>query len=166
MLSKYFSVSEFEHSDVAIAKKISNKMNDTQKAAVKHFCVYVLDKIRELFTEKYGKVIIKVTSGFRGAQLNKTIGGSNTSQHCCPNGSAAADIYVYKFVGDKKVQIPPTEVYNNIKTWVKAGRVVVDQCIDEHTKTASWTHVSICAQMTQARKQFLKYDGKKYTLDK
>jgi len=178
MLSENFSVEEFEYSETAIAKKLSNKMNAVEKAMAKHTAVYLLENIRKHLNIKYASdkikcVSIKITSGFRSLAVNKAVGGVNTannlSQHCKAMACDIEATKVYKS-GVRRV-IPYNELYETIKELVRQKKLYIDQCIQEaaynsKTKTWSyWVHVSLPAQISQCRYQFLKYNNGTYTLD-
>lgn len=77
---KYFKIEEFRCKDGSVTPEEA-KVNLT--ALVEN----VLDPVRE----RYGAAI-HVNSGYRTEAYNKKIGGANGSQHCCKNGSAAADV--------------------------------------------------------------------------
>ena len=173
-LSEHFTLEELIYSDTAKAKKISNVPTVIHKKTLKHTCEYLLEPLRALLNEKYktygGKkvknVSLKVTSGYRSWALNKAIpGSSKTSMHC--EGSAVDCKAVIRFVDGTKKEIPYTELYENIKAWVKAGKLSVDQCIQERNKAgATWVHISHSASgKAKDRKQFLKYNGSTYVLD-
>lgn len=76
-LSKHVTRAEFERSETAIKHGIVNSMNEFEIQRAILLCQNVFEPIRE----KVGRPI-KINSGFRGAALNKRIGGSKTSQHC------------------------------------------------------------------------------------
>lgn len=178
MLSENFSVDEFEYSETAIAKKIPNRMNAIEKAMARHTAVYLLENIRKHLNLKYASntvkcVSIKITSGFRSYQLNQAVGGvnkpGNISQHCKAMACDIEATIVYKN-GKRKV-IPYSELYETIKTLTKQKKLYIDQCIqeaayDKKKKTWSyWVHVSLPAQISECRYQFLKYKNGVYTLD-
>ena len=77
---KYFKIEEFRCKDGSVTPEEA-KVNLT--ALVEN----VLDPARE----RYGAAI-HVNSGYRTETYNKKVGGANGSQHCCKNGSAAADV--------------------------------------------------------------------------
>ena len=129
-----------------------------------------MEPLRALLNEKYkeykGKkvkeVSIRITSGYRGPALNKAVGGVPTSQHC--KGEAFDCEVTLKFVDGTKQALPYTEFFQDIKTWVKNGKISVDQCIQEKSGNAVWVHVSHnAAGKTRDRKQFLIYLNGKYT---
>ena len=177
-LSENFTLDEFLYSETAIAKKISNKPTAIHKKIMKHTCEYLLEPLRKLLNEKYkeykGKkvkqVTIKVTSGYRSEKLNTAVGGSSTSGHC--KGEAADIEARIVYTNGAKVVLPYTELYENIKVWTKAGKISVDQCIQEATFDKNnkiwiyWVHVSHNnAGKTRDRRQFLKYKNGMYSLD-
>lgn len=172
-LSAHFTLDELIHSDTAKAKKISNVPTELHKKTLRHTCIYLLEPLRALLNEKYktygGKkvknVILKITSGYRSWALNKAIpGSSKTSQHC--SGEAIDCKAIVVFVDNSKKDIPYTELYENIKSWTRAGRMSVDQCIQEKSGNAVWVHISFKAEgATKNRRQFLKYNGFTYSLD-
>ena len=74
-LSKDFSLSEFEKSQVATRLGISNSVPEEYIPRIKSLTSNVLQSIRDI----HGRV--SISSGFRSATLNKAIGGSTKSQH-------------------------------------------------------------------------------------
>jgi hypothetical protein len=171
-LSENFTLEELIYSDTAKARGIDNSPTALHKKILKHTAQYLLEKIRALLNEKYKTynkkevkyVALKVTSGYRSEKLNLAVKGSNTSQHL--NGSAC-DIearIVFKD-GTKKV-LPYTELYANIKQWVKEKKMSVDQCIQEKSGNAVWIHASHHPSgRTKDRRQFLIYLNGMYRLD-
>ena len=153
------------YSDTARAKGISNVPTPAHKAELAHTCVYMLEPFRKLLNEHYKcPVSVKITSGYRSLALNNAIpGASKTSAH---SRGCAADVWVYKTVNGKKVQVPPSEVYGLVKQWVKAGKLTVDQLIDEKSGNTTWTHLGFAPQIKDCRKQFLIYRNGRYTADK
>ena len=163
-LSPNFTEEEFIYSDTAKKYGINNSMTEFYKKIAIHTCTYLLEPLRTLLNQHYGcKVIICINSGYRGPSLNAKVGGVSTSQHC---KAEAADLTCYKVINKVKIRINPLEIYNLIRTWVKQGRLSVDQCIYEVSGTAIWVHVSHSnAGKTRDRRQFLKYNNGRYTLD-
>ena len=163
-LSPNFTEEEFTRSDTAKRLGIDNSLTPLHRKIAIHTCQYLLEPLRTLLNQHYGcKVIVCINSGYRCPQLNAKVGGSSTSEHC--RGSAA-DITCYKVINKVKIKINPLEVYNLIKTWVKQGKLSVNQCIYEVSGGAIWVHVSHSdAGKTRDRRQFLKYNNGKYTLD-
>ena len=89
------------------------------------------------------------------------MGGSSTSAHV--NGLAADFDVVITFIDSTKKTIPYTETYENIKGWVKAGKLTLDQLIQEKSGSSTWIHIGL--KPDNNRKQFLKYNNGKYIMD-
>ena len=161
-LSPNFTEEEFTYSDTAKRYGIDNSLDAQHRKVAVHTCEYLLEPLRKLLNTHYGcKIIMRITSGYRGPKLNEKVGGSKTSQHC---SSEAADFVAYKVIGKVQYRIQPAEVFQLIKKWVKEGKLSVDQCIDEYSGGAVWTHVSYSAWgATRNRKQFLIYRNGRYT---
>ncbi len=77
---KHFKIEEFRCKD-------GSEMPEEAKANLTALVEKVLDPARE----RYGAAI-HVNSGYRTEAYNKKVGGVKGSQHCCKNGSAAADV--------------------------------------------------------------------------
>lgn len=77
---KYFKIEEFRCKDGSV-------MPEEAKENLTALVENVLDPARE----RYGAAI-HVNSGYRTEAYNKKVGGVKGSQHCCKNGSAAADV--------------------------------------------------------------------------
>lgn len=172
-LSEHFTLEEMIYSDTAKARGINNSPTPLHKKVLTHTCQYLLEPLRTLLNDKYkeykGKkvksVSIRVTSAYRSSALNAVIAGaSSTSGHC--KGEAVDIEAKINFTDGTKSVLPYTTLYEDIKAWVKAGKISVDQCIQEKSGNAVWVHVSHNnAGKTKDRRQFLKYNGKVYTLD-
>lgn len=171
-LSEHFTLEELTYSDTAKRYGISNLPTPIHEKTLVHTCQYLLEPLRKLLNEKYkeykGKkvkgVSIRITSGYRSAALNAKIGGAKKSQHL---QGEATDLEAKLIFQDNSTKVLPyTELYKDIKAWVKAGKLSVDQCICEKSGNVVWVHVShSAAGKTKDRKQFLIYDGKTYKAD-
>lgn len=75
-ISKNFSYSEFQNSNIAKAKNIDNTLPEDLKPSVKALVDNVLQPLRIL----HGKTLT-VSSGYRCPELNTEVGGKATSQH-------------------------------------------------------------------------------------
>lgn len=177
-LSEHFTLEEMIYSETAKAKKLDNTPTLIHKKILKHTCEYLLEKVRSLLNNKYkeyrGKkvkeVVLKITSGYRSEAVNIAVGGANTSQHL--KGEAADLEARIVFKDGTKCSLPYNELYENIKVWTKAGKISVDQCIQERAwnkklnKWDYWVHVSHHnAGKTKDRRQFLRYNNGMYSLD-
>ena len=108
-LTKNFDLKEMTYSYTAVDKKIDNTPNAEQIAALKYLCEEVLQPVRD----KLG-VSIKVNSGYRSPELNKSIGGASTSQH---QKGEAVDITM----NDKKDNV---KLFNALKDLGKYDQLI------------------------------------------
>ena len=132
---KYFTIGEMVTSATADRKGINNRCS---KESMENL-VKLIDNVLDPLREAYGKPI-RVTSGYRSEELNKSVGGSPTSDHLA---GRAADI----------VGTPATKEENErLFGLVISLGLPFDQLIDE--KNFSWVHVSYREEKN--RKQILK----------
>ena len=139
-LSQNFSLGEFTHSDVALARGIVNDPPGSTLARLRRTAAG-MEEVRFLL----GDHPIRITSGYRCPELNKAVGSKPTSQHMtgsacdfvCPDFSLPEPI-VRKIVGSK---------------------IQFDQCILECMTrpggVRQWVHISFA---DVARKQALIID--------
>jgi len=93
-LSKHLSLKEATYSATAIKNGLNNQPNIGQLEVLRAIAINVFEPCRGFVGGP-----LKVTSGYRGPQLNSLIGGSLTSDHCIIDHSTAAldlDCDVYK----------------------------------------------------------------------
>jgi hypothetical protein len=139
-ISKHLSLAEVSRSETAKRKGIDNTPSGAHLENFKKLAENIFEPIREHFA-----VPIHISSGYRSKELNTSIGGSLTSQHCqgeaididmdgSPSGVSNAD--VFKYIKDK---------------------LNFDQLIWEFgtDKNPDWVHVSYESTGKQ-RKQILK----------
>jgi len=123
-LSENFTVTEFTKSQTAARLGIDNMPTPAHLENAKKLFQNVVQKVRDHF----GATVIN--SGYRGAALNKAVGGAATSQHC--NGEAA------------DIEVPGVANYDVAK-WIE-DNCEYDQLILEAAKkddpSAGWVHVS------------------------
>jgi hypothetical protein len=131
-LSAHVTLAEFQSSEAATRHGIKNEMTPSQIESAKLLCENVFEPLRIHLNTP-----IKISSGFRGSQLNSFIkGASKTSQHC---KGEAMDIKVgakgFNFIKDK---------------------LDFDQLIWEfgNSEQPQWVHVSF--KSSNNRKQVLK----------
>lgn len=136
----YFTMEELIYSSTALREGWRNKTTREAEENLLMLRAHVLDPTREAMG-----IPIHVTSGFRTKQLNKELGGSETSQHM---KGEAADISTLDF--DKNL-----EMFRYIR-----DNLVFDQLILEDE--GQWIHVSfVWRNMTMNRGQVLEItDGK------
>lgn len=103
-LSKYVSLAEVTRSDTAKRKGIDNSPTAEHLENLKVISEEVFDKVREHFG-----VPIFISSGYRSAALNKSIGGSATSDHNLGkaldldqdgHGNGVTNMDVFKYIKD------------------------------------------------------------------
>ena len=137
-LSKHFSLRELV---VTSSRTIDNRPTQEIVDRLQVLCEQFLEPVRNQFGA------IRVNSGYRCPELNKSIGGSLNSSHMF---GCAADIFpLVKGVGIKDIIL-----------WVrdKSG-LWFDQIIDEASSTAIWCHIG----MPVPRKQILLFRNGSYT---
>lgn len=109
--------------------------------AVDAVLVRVLEEARAHFNKHYNSVRCEITSGNRCRDHNKSVGGSEKSQHV--NGMAA-DHYFY-ISGDKRSRVPAQEVYDyyceKYPNWFGIGLYSNRVHIDARSKPARWRNV-------------------------
>ena len=135
-LSPNFSLEELTFSQVAARRGIDN----TPPAKVKDN----LERLA-LFLEQVRKVVnkpISISSGYRSREVNESVGGSKTSQHC---EGCAADFNVKGMSPDAVVRA------------IVNADIPYDQVILEFD---SWVHISVpTVKGTPPRKQALIIDN-------
>ena len=123
-LSKNFSLAEFCKSQTATRLGLDNTPTQEHIDNAVLLAVNVLQPVRENF----GPTVIN--SGYRGAALNKAVGGSSKSQHC---KGQAADI---ECIGHSNY---------DVAVWIR-DNLEFDQLILEGYKSgdprSGWVHVS------------------------
>jgi hypothetical protein len=85
-LTNNFSLKELTTSETATRKGLDNTPNEAVTANLKTLAENILQPVRE----HYGKSV-KVNSGYRSPEVNASVGGSKTSDHC---KGQAADIEI------------------------------------------------------------------------
>jgi len=85
-LSKNFSLAEFTKSETAIRKGLDNTPTPEVIANLQKLVDNIIQPIREAIDKP-----IKINSGYRAPEVNASVGGSKTSDHC---KGQAADIEI------------------------------------------------------------------------
>lgn len=126
MLSPHFSLTEFTKSATASRLGIDNSAPPFAVENMRRLAVRVLEPVRAQF-----KIPFSPSSGFRGEQLNKAIGGARYSQHLM---GEAVDFEV------------PGVPNIDVARWVR-DNLSFDQLILEfwepHSPGAGWVHCSL-----------------------
>ena len=142
-LSKHFTLEEFEKSQTATRKGITNKAGSGEIKNLGDICYEILEPVRIKFDKP-----VTITSGYRSPQLSEAIGSKSTSQHCTGN---AVDMEV---IGVSNLEVA---------LWIE-NHCDFDQLILEYytgEANSGWIHVSY--KDGSNRKQVLTFDGKSYT---
>ena len=142
-LSKHFTLEEFEKSQTATRKGITNKAGSGEIKNLGDLCYEVLEPVRAKFDKP-----VTITSGYRSPELSEAIGSKATSQHCL---GEAVDLEV---IGESNLKVA---------LWIE-NNVDFDQLILEFytgEPNSGWIHVSY--KDGSNRKQVLTFDGKSYT---
>ena len=133
-LSQYVSLEEAIKSQMATRMGIRNEPSEVELAAMRYVASSLFDPVRAFVGGA-----LAVSSFFRCAALNNSIGGSATSQHC--KGQAIdidADVYGVKREGNHVLN-PNRMIFNFIR-----DNLEFDQLIWEFgtTENPDWVHVS------------------------
>jgi len=132
-LSKNFALSEITHSNTAKRLGIDNTPNEKHLANMSLLINNLIQPMRDSIGP------IRISSGYRGKDLNRAIGGSRKSQHC---KGQALDI---QFWQNGKM------MNELIYEWVLDSGLEFDQMINEFD--FSWIHISLVG--VNNRKQVL-----------
>tara|TARA_R110000822_G_scaffold25213_9_gene76436 strand:- start:2087 stop:2551 length:465 start_codon:yes stop_codon:yes gene_type:complete len=85
-LTKNFTLSELTKSETALRKGLDNAPSQDTISALQVLAVHVLQPVRDHYNRS-----VKVNSGYRSSEVNASVGGSKTSDHC---KGQAADIEI------------------------------------------------------------------------
>ena len=135
-LTKHFTLEEFTRSSTAKARGIDNTVPDKLIPALRNLCVTVLEPLREQAKEP-----VEISSGYRCPELNRVVGGKNTSQHM---KGEACDIW-----------------HADIQTLRKWFTILMDGDFDEliwernRKSGRCWIHVSCKMNKEQNRHQVI-----------
>lgn len=145
----YFTINEMIASDTAKARGIDNSPTTEVRANLVALVETLLDPLREAW-----KSPIKVTSGYRCPELNRTreIRGSSTSAHLY---GCAADI------------VPINGEISRFKAfclkYFDARRHLFDQVILEVDGEREWVHIGLKTADGRKRGQLMEYKNNRYT---
>jgi len=135
-LSEHFTLEELTVSETAARKGLDNTPDNDALYDLKRLALF-LEDIRTAVGRP-----LRINSAYRAPEVNASVGGSKTSQHC---KGQAADIRVVGLTPDQVCQA------------IIAAKFPFDQVIREFD---SWTHVSIPAKDKAPRKMALIIDKK------
>ena len=135
-LSEHFTLEELTVSETAARKGLSNTPDNDALFDLKRLALF-LEDVRAAVDKP-----LRINSAYRAPEVNASVGGSKTSQHC---KGQAADIRVAGMTPDQVVQA------------IIAAKLPFDQVIREFD---SWTHISIAPKDKPPRKMALIIDKK------
>ena len=135
-LSEHFTLEELTVSETAARKGLDNTPDNDALFNLKRLALF-LEDVRTAVGRG-----VRINSAYRAPEVNASVGGSKTSQHC---KGQAADIRVAGMTPDQVVQA------------IIAAKLPFDQVIREFD---SWTHVSIAPKDKPPRKMALIIDKK------
>lgn len=125
-LSKNLTLRECTRSQTAKRLGLKNEPDTPQITNLKLLAEHVFQPLRDHF-----EVPIYVSSGYRSPKLNRSIGGSNTSQHC---QGRALDLDADVFGG-----VTNAEIFHYIKDCLDFDQLIWEFGDDSNP---DWVHVS------------------------
>lgn len=143
-LSDNFTLLEFTDSPKAKELGIDNTPNALQIENMKALCDVILEPLRKHFNAP-----IKILSGFRNLELNRAVGGVDTSQH---TQGEAADITIRG--------VKNCDVWMFISLNLSYDQVIAEK-LREDSSNAGWVHVSH-RQYGKQRGEALSFLGDRY----
>ena len=143
-LTSNFSLKELTVSETATRKGLDNTPNETVTANLKTLAETILQPLRE----HYGKSV-KVNSGYRSPDVNASVGGSKTSDHC---KGQAADIEI--------AGVANGDLANYIASNFKFTQIILE-LYTQGIPDSGWVHVSYDANDLKCQTlTAVKIDGK------
>lgn len=141
-LSEHFTLREFVVSGSAIRHHIANMPRSEHIERLRQLCRQTLEPLRRRFG------VLRITSGYRCPELNRIVGGVDSSQHML---GEAADIHVgNREMGERMMQ------------YLRQNDIPFDQVILEHRRSHAvyWLHVSLRSDREGNRRMCLRIEGK------
>jgi hypothetical protein len=129
MLSKHVSKKESVYSITAKRLGLDNEPEAEHIPNMELICEKIFEPLREAAGGP-----IKINSFYRGAKLNKAIGGSKSSQHCKGQAMDIDDSYAY---------MTNAEMYNYIKENLSFDQLIWEFGTDDNP---DWVHVSYVSE--------------------
>ena len=124
-LSTNFSLSELTKSETALRHNMDNTPGQAEVANLTVLAQHVLQPVRDHY-----KMGVKVNSGYRAPEVNASVGGSKTSDHC---KGQAADIEI------------PGVANAELANWIKDNLKFTQIILEFYTPgipDSGWVHVS------------------------
>jgi len=133
-VSEHISIGEATRSQTATRKGIDNTPDERQLGNMQRVANDCFEPLR-----RAKNIPIGISSFFRCPNLNKAIGGSETSQHCATEDSKGINAAAIDIDADIYGGITNREIF----TWLKAN-VEFDQLIWEFgtDENPNWVHIS------------------------
>jgi len=122
-LSKNFTRAEIEHSNTAKRLGIKNEMPEKHLENMQRLITDLIQPMRDSIGP------VRISSGYRSKELNRTIGGSNSSQH---SKAEALDLQFWE-----EGRMNNKVIYD----WILNSGLDFDQMINEFD--FSWIHISL-----------------------
>ncbi|MBF0675600.1 D-Ala-D-Ala carboxypeptidase family metallohydrolase [Pseudomonas sp.] len=125
-LTRSFTLAELERSDTARSLRLDNGVPAELLPSARRLAEW-LQALRDRLSTHMGRSMpIIITSGYRGSALNKAVGGSATSAHCC---ALAADFHVpgltiealFQFIKRHMADMPADQVIQEFGQWIHVG---------------------------------------------
>lgn len=124
-LTANFTLNELTQSETALRKGLDNAPTQDIISALQVLAVNVLQPVRD----HYGRGV-KVNSGYRSPEVNTSVGGSKTSDHC---KGQAADIEI--------PGVPNKELALYIRDNLEYTQLILE-AYTEGVPDSGWVHVS------------------------
>ena len=124
-LTTNFTLSELTKSETALRKGLNNEPTQDIISSLQSLAFNVLQPLRD----HYGKAI-KINSGYRSPEVNASVGGSKTSDHC---KGMAADIEI--------AGVANAELAKHIKDTLQFTQIILE-FYTPGIADSGWVHVS------------------------
>jgi zinc D-Ala-D-Ala carboxypeptidase len=124
-LTKNFTLSELTKSETALRKGLDNEPTQEIISALQLLAVNVLQPVRDHYAKS-----VKVNSGYRSPEVNASVGGSKTSDHC---KGQAADIEI--------PGVANAELAEYIKDKLQFTQLILE-FYTQGVPDSGWVHVS------------------------
>lgn len=134
---RFFTIEELCASRTAMLRNINNNPPELVRRHLHMLIEQLLDPIRLAWGSP-----IRVTSGYRCAQLNSAVGGMKTSAH---KYGWAADL--------QPANGKQAEFEHFIRNYILASDIRYDQIIIERSRSSRWVHVGLYNASGQQRMQ-------------
>jgi hypothetical protein len=124
-LSKNFSLHELTKSETALRKDLDNTPPQSAVTSLQ----LLVDRVLQPVRDRYNKGV-KINSGYRSPEVNASVGGSRTSDHC---QGMAADIEI------------PGVANAELAAWIVANLDFTQVILEFYTPgvpDSGWVHVS------------------------